>query len=862
MPVPGKLSINVKLPLLVVGLLLAVVAIFAAIAYRQVAGRATADAVDRLNNVATQLADMVSRQGQGLKTGLKAVAQDTALLALLSDRSAATVDRAVKVLGRLQRDTSQQITVEVRNREGTILAAFAPRGPTLTQAGDSAPPRPDTASITPLFLYADSLFYEVTVPFPNQGGWVVQRRAVIGASSPQAMERFSQLIGTNARLYFGNREGPLWTDFITRVDPPRTGDTAAVYQRGGAKQVGVFVAAADTPWILAAEFPLSVVLASTHALLRRFIVLAIIIIGFGGTIGWLMSRQISRPLGHLTKAAEDVASGKLHHLPGSRRGDEIGRLAEAFRIMLERVREGQVRLEEQVEALSVAQEKVRITLETLRAVFQASPLPIVALSRDEKVQFWNLAAERVFGWPAEEVIGKPLPFIPEDLQHESDRLWMEALNGQVFTGLEVRRRRRDGAVMDMRLTVSAIFGGDGEPTGVVAVYEDITERRRLEDHLRHIQRLDAVGKLAGGVAHDFNNLLTVILTEAELGIAEAGSNGGREALGAVRQTAERAATLTRQLLAFARRQPLKAEVFDLGAMVADLEKMLQRLIGDNVTLVTGILDGLWPVKADRGQIEQVITNMVVNARDAMPDGGRVTITGGNLTLTAADVEGKPELEVGDWTVFSIEDNGTGMTDDVRSRLFEPFFTTKEAGKGTGLGLATCHGIVQQSGGRILVRSQLGKGSVFTVQLPRNVSLESSVDQTSENPDEGGVGGIILLVEDYSELRSVAARVLNRAGFQVIAAANGEEALRLVDAGLRPDLLVSDIGLPGINGVRLAEQVRQIHHQVKVLLVSGSKDYEHVSRNIDQSEFLEKPYRVDELVRGVRALFKKPIAKAS
>ena len=523
----------------------------------------------------------------------------------------------------------------------------------------------------------------------------------------------------------------------------------------------------------------------------------------------------------------------------------------------------QVQLGERVVELHRAEERVEGTLETLRAVFQASPLPIVALNRKEEVEFWNLAAERVFGWPAEEVIGKPLPFIPDDLHEESDRLWDDSIHGLVFTGIEVRRRRRDGVMMDMRLTVSATYSGGGaDPVGVVAVYEDITERRRLEDHLRHIQRLDAIGKLAGGVAHDFNNLLTVILAEAELGLAVAKSKETREALSAVRQTAERAAALTRQLLAFARRQPLKPEVFDFGAAMADLEKMLQRLIGDSITLVTSLPEGLWPVRADRGQIEQVITNLVVNARDAMPDGGRVTVSARNLTLSPADIEGKPALEAGDWMVFAIEDTGTGMTDDVRNRLFEPFFTTKEAGKGTGLGLATCHGIAQQSGGRIQVESTLGKGSVFSVQLPRAVNLDNMVDQASENPEEGEAGGMILLVEDYSELRSVAGRVLSRAGYQVFSAESGEEALRLIEAGLRPDLLISDIGLPGVNGVRLSEIIRQIHPGIRVLLVSGSKDYEHMLRGIDERSFLEKPYRVDELVRGVRALFRKPVAKAS
>jgi PAS domain S-box-containing protein len=860
MPAPlRRLSINIKLPLLVAGLLLAVVAIFATLAYRQVARVETADAVERLTKVAEQLSGLVSQQGQALRTSAGALAADPSILALQSDTSAEAVSRAVAVLSRLPADTNDAVTAEVRGRSGSLLALAPGRMQILTEAVAAAPPRPDSVAISPLYLYRDSVFYEVTAPLADWG-WLVQRRII--ANTRENVDRISQLFGTSAQLFLGNREGEsVWTDYIGTVASPRGGDTAAVYQRGGEKRVGVFAPAANTPWIMGAEFPMSTVLANTHQLLQRFIILAVLIVALGALIGWLLSRQISRPLGNLMRAAEDVAAGRARQLPRTERNDEIGRLGESFRVMLDRVREGQAQLEQRVVELHQAQETVRGTLETLGAVFNASPLPIVALNRDERVEFWNLAAERVFGWPAEHVVGKPLPFIPDDLHQESNRLWEEALGGKVFTGLEVRRCHRDGTTMDMRLTVSAIYGADEQPTGVVAVYEDITERRRLEDHLRHVQRLDAIGKLAGGVAHDFNNLLTVILTEAELALPTA-TDGSREALDAVQQTALRASALTRQLLAFARRQPLKPEVFHPGSLVSDLEKMLRRLIGDHVNLVTSIPDDIWPVKADRGQIEQVITNLVVNARDAMPQGGKVVISARNRSLKPADVEGKPELEAGDWTEISVEDTGTGISEEVRARLFEPFFTTKEAGKGTGLGLATCHGIVQQSGGRILVESKPGKGTVFSVLLPRVTQRDEGLDQASSDPEEADAGGIVLLVEDYTELRSVAGRVLSRAGYQVIPAVSGEEALKMIEAGLRPDLLVSDIGLPGINGVRLAEMIRQVHPSTRVLLVSGSKDYAHLVRSLSDGTFLEKPYRVEELVRTVRGIFRQKIAKAS
>jgi PAS domain S-box-containing protein len=833
-PGPHKLSITIKLPLLFTALLLAVVSIFALLAYRHVSGVASADAVDRLTRVATQLSTLVSQQGAGLKAEASMLAGKSEVRAVLRDRSDAAIARAAATLALVRRDTSNHVAVEVYDRNHRLLAASPDLLAIATEAASAAFPWPDSASISPLYLFRDTLFFDASAPLPDSAGWVVARHVVF--NSPQAVAQLSQLVGTDAQLFLGNREGPLWTDFLKRVDPPAIRDSGAVSLRDGEQRLGAFVPAPSTPWVLGAEFPLDVVLASTRAMLRHFFLLALHIVALGAVVGWLLSRQISRPLAELTRAAEDVASGRLEHLPRSERNDEIGRLSEAFRIMLDRVSAGK---------------------QTLRAVFDASPLPIVAMNKLEQVEFWNLAAERVFGWQAREVIGKRLPFIPDEKVPESDRLWKEAVNGHVLTGLDVLRKRRDGSLMDMRLTVSAIHNGAGHSTGVVAVYEDVTEQKRLEEHFRHIQRLDAVGRLAGGIAHDFNNLLTVILTEAELGMEVADLEERHDALHAVYDTALRAAALTRQLLAFARRQPLKLEVFDLGMLVADLEKMLRRLIGDQVALKTEIEEGLWPVQADRVQIEQVITNIVVNARDAMPNGGVVTVAARNQSLAPSDVAGNPELEAGDWILLSVTDTGSGMTDEVRSRVFEPFFTTKGPGKGTGLGLATCHGIVQQSGGRIQVESAPDKGTTISVRLPRATRTEETIDESGEILNDGS-GGIILLVEDYSELRSATTRALMRAGYEVVAAESGEEALRHLGAGLRPDLMLSDIGLPGMNGVRLAEAARQIVPPLRVILVSGSKVYEHLLLAWADQVFLEKPYRVEDLIQRMRAVLRAPL----
>ncbi len=498
----------------------------------------------------------------------------------------------------------------------------------------------------------------------------------------------------------------------------------------------------------------------------------------------------------------------------------------------------------------VAEEELRRTQELLRAVFEASPLPVVTLDASHRVLLWNNAAERTFGWRANEVAGAPPPFVPPDLQDESRTLLAGALAGQMFTGVEVRRQRRDGTVLDMRLSVAAMRDAAGGVAGVLAVYEDVTDRRRLEEHLRQAQRLDAIGRLAGGIAHDFNNLLTVILGEVDLALREpAVPPAVSETLGAVRATAGRASTLTRQLLAFARRQPLAPAVFDPNAMVQDLRLMLRRLVGSTIRLEERLAPDAGPVRADRGQIEQVVTNLIVNARDAMPNGGTITLATANRVVAESD---ERDIEPGEWVTLSVHDTGTGMTDEVRERLFEPFFTTKERGRGTGLGLATSYGIMEQSGGRIVVETALGRGSTFTIWLPRSREAADGPAPAEAVPPAGA--GTVLIVEDHLELRFVAKRILQQQGYRVLLAANAAEAARVAGAaGDAIDLLITDIGLPDATGHDLAAALHRERPSLKILFVTGSIDPEPPPPAGATAALLRKPYTVAELAQSVRDL---------
>jgi len=503
----------------------------------------------------------------------------------------------------------------------------------------------------------------------------------------------------------------------------------------------------------------------------------------------------------------------------------------------------------------VAEEALRRTQELLRAVFDAAPLPIVTFDARHNVQLWNAAAEVTFGWRAAEVLGGPPPMVPPELLGESRALLAGALRGQTYAGVEARRRRRDGAILDMRMTVAAVRSEQDIVTGVLAVYEDVTERRRLGEQLRQAQRLDAIGRLAGGVAHDFNNLLTVILGEVDLALRAPDTPPAlRATLDAVRATAGRASTLTRQLLAFAQQQPLAPAVFSPNAMLEELHQMLRRLIGAHIRLEHQLATDLWPVRVDRGQLEQVVTNLVVNARDAMPSGGTLTL--GTANRTIGDGDGASDLEPGEWVTVSVADTGSGIGEEVRGRLFEPFFTTKERGRGTGLGLATSYGIVEQSGGRIVVETQVGQGSTFTIWLPRSREAAGSKPSTEAAAPPGR--GTVLVVEDHPQLRFVAKRILQQQGYRVLLAASAAEAAEVAGAaGDSIDILVADIGLPDATGDELAAALHRAHPALRILFVTGSLEPEPPAPPGARAAFLRKPYTVAELAQSVRDLLEVP-----
>ena len=431
----------------------------------------------------------------------------------------------------------------------------------------------------------------------------------------------------------------------------------------------------------------------------------------------------------------------------------------------------------------------------------------------------------------------------------------EARSTGVGRRLEYRVRHKNGGWRVLESTASAVRNAEGAVEKLVIVNRDITERRELEQQLVLSQRLEAVGKLSGGIAHDFNNLLGVIIGYSEaLQESIAADNPLREAIDEIQKAGKRAATLTQQLLAFSRKQVLEPKILDLNAIVVDMEKMLRRLIGEDVELKFKMPPDLGKVKADRGQLEQVILNLAVNARDAMPRGGQLRIETENAELGEEDVIRHRYVNAGPYVMLKVTDTGTGMDLETQSHIFEPFFTTKEKGKGTGLGLATVYGVVKQSDGYIWLESELGKGTTFRIYLPR---VEGAAEKPKEAaPVKKGDGPrTILLVEDEPSLRKLTRKTLTDMGYVVLEADNAAHAIEVAHRTESPiDLLLTDVIMPGMSGGDLAKQLSPESPHMRVLFMSGYTDGAIEVRGSLPPGLvvLRKPFTRDTLLRTVAA----------
>jgi two-component system, cell cycle sensor histidine kinase and response regulator CckA len=497
-------------------------------------------------------------------------------------------------------------------------------------------------------------------------------------------------------------------------------------------------------------------------------------------------------------------------------------------------------------------------------LFEGSPEAIALINEDGVIRRVNSEFARLFGYSRDEAVGRNLDdlIVPEGDREEAARLGRLAADGRLLR-VELVRRRKEGGLVDVSL-LARRFQPPGEELQVYAIYRDVTEKKRTEsrlrereEELRHAQRLEAVGRLAGGIAHDFNNLLTVINGHARFLLDELDPGArARPDLEEIERAGVRAASLTQQLLAFSRRQVMRAQPLDLNLVIRDMERMLHRLVGSHIRLRTTLRPGLPRVLADRAQVEQVVMNLVVNARDAMPDGGVLDLRTGAVHLQPDDPNlSSWDMEPGPYVHLAVEDTGEGIPPETLARVFDPFFTTKERGKGIGLGLATVFGIVKQSGGHVTVWSEPGQGARFEIYLPAAVDLADPADEVVATPDDATAspGGVVLVAEDEPSVRRLAARILMRRGFEVLEAPNGVEALELAASfDGRIDLLLTDLVMPEMGGRELARRIRALRPETAVLVMSGYED-EVATTGMGDDEFVKKPFTPAELAGRVSVL---------
>jgi PAS domain S-box-containing protein len=495
------------------------------------------------------------------------------------------------------------------------------------------------------------------------------------------------------------------------------------------------------------------------------------------------------------------------------------------------------------------------TIRRLSTAVDQSPAAVIITDPSGRIVYVNRKFTEISGYSSEEVVGQN-PRLLKSGKTSVDQyrqLWSTIQSGATWRG-EYQNRRKTGDLYWASTTIAPVKDEDGTITNFVAIQEDVTETRSLEAQLRQAQKMEAVGRLAGGVAHDFNNLLTVITSYSQLLLEDMAAADPRRAdLEEIRRAAVGAAELTRQLLAFSRQQVLEPRVLNLNDVLSAAGKMLQRLIGEDVALQLTLAPDLGNVKADPGQIEQVIMNLAVNARDAMPDGGKLTIETSNIDLDASYAAQHAVVPPGSYILVAVTDTGSGMDEPTKARLFEPFFTTKEIGRGTGLGLATVYGIVKQSNGYIWVYSELGHGTSFKVYLPRVSEAAAAAAETRPLLLNGGTE-TILLAEDASGVRAVAQEILTRLGYTVLVANDGHAALKLARASTDAiHLLVTDVIMPEMSGRQLADRLKEQRPGLKVLFVSGYTDDAIVRHGMLEPgiAFLQKPFTPQTLARKVR-----------
>jgi PAS domain S-box-containing protein len=671
-------------------------------------------------------------------------------------------------------------------------------------------------------------------------GYVVERGHL--AASAGAARSLGDLIGNSANVFIGNIHRDIWSDFWTRADAPplipvKPGQVLEYDRRGkaGGPKYALEKAIPGSPLLLLVEFPRDRLLAPVSAFLRNATLFALLLLVVGVIGLWRLSRNITGPLSDLRQAAMAITEGDYSHHVDTSRKDELGELSRAFEIMADRVAGAQDTMEHQLKTLEESEARYRKITE---ASFDGINIVV-----DDVVREANRGFAEIFGYTVEEVVGRPV----------TEFVASESLTDLAKGSYEIVGKHKSGRKITLEGMTRA-HHIEGRP-GQINALRDVTEKRLLETQVRQAQKMDAIGRLAGGIAHDFNNLLTVILSCTEMVLVDLPDpDPRREDLEQILAATLAAASLTQQLLTFTRQEVIQPRLVEVNSVVASAGGILKRLIGEDIELTTVLAEENPIVKIDRSQLEQVIVNLAVNARDAMPSGGKLTIETQTVDVDEAYASTHWSTTPGRYVVLAVTDTGLGMDENTQARIFEPFYTTKEAGKGTGLGLAMVYGIVKQSGGFIWLYTELGSGTSFKIYLPLVDDAAQLDGPRLILAEPAGGTETVLLVEDSAAVRSIARNILERHGYTVLEAPNGKAALDIGRKRTRLiHLLLTDVVMPEISGRQLAEEFSAIRPDAKIIFMSGYTDDAIVRHGVvsEGVDYLQKPFSPDTLLRKVR-----------
>jgi two-component system cell cycle sensor histidine kinase/response regulator CckA len=868
-------SLRQRLAVAICGTLAVAIIAFGLVAWNEVRKAAVEAAETRLEVVTRRIADLLANSVTQQKSQLAGVARDRGIQAIASGAEGPARDSAISRFRRADSASAAILAFQVWDPSGEVLFSSSPVSSRLDNEGRRSMlaqlgPR-DSATVSPFRVDGDTVRYASMGPI--RAGGPVRAYAVVWRrlTSADGSRSLTDLIGAHSRLSLGNANGGGWSDLNAPVPPPAmpgkgdNGPTFVGTSANGDKVLASHAPVEGSPWTVAVEFPYTDVVGPIMGLAQRLALFGTLLLLLGGLIAVALARNLARPIGELAAAAEGLSSGDYSRRAPNGRTDEIGELAKAFNTMASAISEARGKLQAHAEhaeqrgsELAEALRENARTMAELDAVLTSAPVGFAFHDRDLRYVRVNERLAAALGHAPADIIGRRpsdiLPGIGADIEEGLSRA---LATDQAVLDLELGGPggQRGEAPREWLATMFPVRTAGWELVGVGSVLVDMSAYKGLERQFLQAQRMDAVGRLTGGIAHDFNNILTAIASFTEFAIrALPSEHAAVDDLEQVRGAVQRAAGLIRQLLAFSRQQVMQPVVLNLSDVVRNLVPMLRRLIPESVALHSFLDPELWAIHADPVQIEQILVNLVVNARDAMPNGGTLTITTSQATLDEAYIrEGHRDAAIGDYAVLSVSDSGIGMDAATKARVFEPFFTTKAPGHGTGLGLSTVYGIVKQNGGSIWLYSEPNRGTTVKIFLRRHDHPDER-RLVAETPAQLETRpALILLVEDDDLVRTAALRALRKRGHRVLEAVDGEAALSALAREKDPvDLVITDLVMPRLGGRELGERLRKMGNEAAILYMSGyTGDAVTQRAMVDEgAEFLEKPFTPDTLLRRV------------